>query len=1115
VPAAAALIGLLLLGNIGLPSSSGQAAGSPCSLVASTVGSNANPGTLTQPVRTVQRLVDMLGPGQTGCLRGTAAHLPFTENVVIANKNASGGSEANRITLMSYPGEVAKLKGAVTIAESANFITVSKLVLETRAATGMSPKIDGDEIVFADNNVSGSGTTTCFRVGATATSPAYRTTLTRNRIHDCADGVSGSATTDLLVEHNLIYDNTGWGARLQPNVKATGITYNVFDGNGGGLLLGGDASKASTGAIVDHDVFSNSSPSSWNVSASWDPTNVPPSYSSFVTRVCSYDPNRPNTSGIENAAGGFMPVTPVVNQDPQYSDSASKNFHIGSSSPCHDVAGDIAQTVDDGGGPTDEQASADQESPNVLFIITDDQRADGTITQSQDPQVIMPEVVDQLKKTGTDYSNAFVSTPLCCPSRASIMSGRYAHNHVVSNNFGAWNFNEDPTLQAYLHDEAGYRTGIYGKYLNDWDLKRDPAHWDTWGIFNNGYCPFRVNEDGSIVDYGVFNKPNIAQCGAYTTSYVRDKGLSFIDQAESDDSQPWFLYLAPFAPHGPATPDDQYANTDVGTLARRAVHDEGPDNPTDPNTDKPDWVQGAFVPGDTFEETTRQSELRSLKSVDDMVGAVMDKLKADGEQDTMVVFMGDNGFQWGEHGLVNKAFPYTDSVHVPLIVRYPPVTVPDSTDSRMVENLDLTPTALKLAGLTTVRSPAIDGLSLFDPANVRSRLLFEYENHYSYPGTDPFRNWASTRTATYQYIESYAEDGVTVVFREYYDLVNDPDQRFNLYGPDGEPGGGDDLGTPAQSVQELSDQLREDRLCVGSQCPPGPGAPSSAVDQTPPNIEVTQPKPTGYACCRVKLTAANAVDNLGIAAVQFKVDGSPVGPELADEPFSTIWDTTGVPAGQHMITAVARDAAGNTSTSPGVVVNLSQMDVQIGNGSGNVLGKPETGDTITYFFGRPVNPNTVVLGWNGVQPASCAAPAPPGCVTVGILNNDRYDANGTDSLVLYKDSQRTALDPLNQKLTSLGSLDLGVDTYVGQTTSFLRSPMELVNGGTAVRVTLGQGSTAASGHNELSTVKWTVSGEVRDTSNAPFCVACVVFESVIPWVDPISGNTIDDEDREF
>jgi hypothetical protein len=322
VPPAAALIGLLLVAvNIGLPSSAGQAAGNPCALVASTAGSNTNPGTLTQPVKTVQRLVDMLGPGQTGCLRGTAALVPFAENVVIANKNSSGGSEANRITLMSYPGEIAKLKGSLTVAESANFVTVSKLVLETRTATGPSPKIDGDEVVFSDNNVSGSGTTTCFRLGATAASPPYRTTLSRNRIHDCADGISTVSTSNLYIEHNLVYDNTGWGARLQPNVKATGVSYNVFDGNGGGLLFGGDASTASTGAIVDNDIFSNSG--NWNVSTDWDPSNIPPRYSSFVTRVCAYDPTRPATGGIDSDIGGFMPVRPTVNQDPEYHDRAS------------------------------------------------------------------------------------------------------------------------------------------------------------------------------------------------------------------------------------------------------------------------------------------------------------------------------------------------------------------------------------------------------------------------------------------------------------------------------------------------------------------------------------------------------------------------------------------------------------------------------------------------------------------------------------------------------------------------------------------------------------------------------------------------------------------------
>src|SRR5919204_4695060 len=122
VPGAVAVVVVaLLLGNIGLSTSSGQASGSVCDLVASVAGNNTNPGTLAQPVRTVQRLVDMLGPGQTGCLRGTPARLPFVENVSVMNKNQSDGSEANRITIESYPGEIAKIKGTITLAESANF----------------------------------------------------------------------------------------------------------------------------------------------------------------------------------------------------------------------------------------------------------------------------------------------------------------------------------------------------------------------------------------------------------------------------------------------------------------------------------------------------------------------------------------------------------------------------------------------------------------------------------------------------------------------------------------------------------------------------------------------------------------------------------------------------------------------------------------------------------------------------------------------------------------------------------------------------------------------------------------------------------------------------------
>src|SRR5439155_18346919 len=103
--------------------------------------------------------------------------------------------------------------------------------------------------------------------------------------------------------------------------------------------------------------------------------------------------------------------------------------------------------------------------------------------------------------------------------------------------------------------------------------------------------------------------------------------------------------------------------------------------------------------------------------------------------------------------------------------------------------------------------------------------------------------------------------------------------------------------------------------------------------------------------------------------------------------------------------------AGNQATSPGVTINLSQMDVQTENGPGNVRGKPDSGDSITYTFGRPINPAMVLLGWDGSKPISCTAPALPGCVTVGILVNDRYDLNSHDSVQIFNDSERTATDP--------------------------------------------------------------------------------------------------------
>jgi hypothetical protein len=191
------------------------------------------------------------------------------------------------------------------------------------------------------------------------------------------------------------------------------------------------------------------------------------------------------------------------------------------------------------------------------------------------------------------------------------------------------------------------------------------------------------------------------------------------------------------------------------------------------------------------------------------------------------------------------------------------------------------------------------------------------------------------------------------------------------------------------------------------------------------------------------------------------------------------------------------------------------MDVQTQNGPDSVLGKPDSGDTVTYSFGRPVNPGTIRLGWDGTKPVSCAAPAPPGCVTLAVVANVKFDQNSNDNIQIFRDPQRTATDPLNQKLTSLGTVDLAADVYVGATGSFLRSPMELVNEGTAVQITIGNGSVATSPHADPGTLKWSASSEARDLFGSPFCVNCTVFESIVPWVDPLSQNTIDDEDSEF
>jgi arylsulfatase A-like enzyme len=430
-------------------------------------------------------------------------------------------------------------------------------------------------------------------------------------------------------------------------------------------------------------------------------------------------------------------------------------------------------------GPVSAQANG---RPNVLVVLTDDQRLDDTMA-------VMPQTLQWFEDGGTRFSNAFANTPLCCPSRASVFSGRYTHNHGVVTNDSAAALDQRFTIQAYLK-ATGYRTGIFGKYFNAWNLFRNPPSFDDWAIFSAGYSPFRVNERGTV--------KTITQ---YATSYIRDNAVSFIEASENQDATPWFLEVTTTAPHSPFVPEAQYANASVPPYNPNPAVSE-----TD-KRDKPPHIQARTIPLATAEQE-RANQLRTLMSVDDTVQTVFETLEATGEtSNTLAFFLGDNGYAWGEHGLRGKGTAYEASVRVPMYARWPGHFTPGATDNRMVAVLDLAPTVVDAVGGIAPGVP-MDGRSLLDPLQSRTRILTEFAGVQ----TDFEPGWAALRTLTSHYIEHYdGADTQKIVHREYYDLFSDPFELDNLLG--------DASAANDPNTALLSAQLAADRECQGNSCP--------------------------------------------------------------------------------------------------------------------------------------------------------------------------------------------------------------------------------------------------------------------------------------------------------
>ena len=419
------------------------------------------------------------------------------------------------------------------------------------------------------------------------------------------------------------------------------------------------------------------------------------------------------------------------------------------------------------------------ERPNILVIVTDDQRP-GTFGT-------MPDLRSWLGRGGTEYENGYASTPLCCPARASIMTGRYAHNHAVTSNTGHETLDHSSTMTRYLND-AGYKTGMFGKFLNGWPREEPPPHFDRYAVMTPpGYYDVLWNIDGVV-----------QRIHTYSTKVVRYRATDFIRDAEDNDSKPWFAYVAPYAPHGPYIPETKYEDLDVGRWrGNPAVRAGNAD-------DKPPWLHEG-VCDLACGRAIRRGQLRQLATVDDMVAGIRNTLKLLGETNTIVFYISDNGFMWGDHGLYRKTQPYMPSAQVPFFMRWPGRVPAGVSSSDLVLNIDIAPTALEAADVALPEgAPPFDGRSLLS-SPTRDRVLLEHWCNLR--GCD---HYASTTTNRYQYVERYDANGA-IIFREYYDLVVDPWQLSNVFGD------GNRRNNPDRAA--LHEQLMDDYSCAGRTCP--------------------------------------------------------------------------------------------------------------------------------------------------------------------------------------------------------------------------------------------------------------------------------------------------------
>ncbi len=455
---------------------------------------------------------------------------------------------------------------------------------------------------------------------------------------------------------------------------------------------------------------------------------------------------------------------------------------------------------------------------NVVVIMADDLDTESVNLLLETD--LMPNFKKHLVEDGTTFSNSFVTTSDCCPSRATFFSGQYAHNHGVLTNRDIREFNDKSTLSTWLH-ESGYRTGFVGKYLNGIGTNLPatyvPQGWDFWqalvekkveGVpYKYSMYNYSISNNGILLEYGDDESD-------YQTEVIGQLSSKFIEESTKlDKTKPFFLVISPFAPHADQNAQECILNTGSIRIAQGPerisgiAHDfklqKKPSfNETD-ISDKPSWLQKISpLTSEHYRclEMVHQNRIEATIGLDNLVDTVFEKLAETNQlSKTMIIFTSDNGYILGEHRLAKKHYPYEESIRVPLFIKIPGFQTKSS--DKLVINTDLAPTILEFTN--TIPKIEMDGKSLLPLLKNQNNEKWRDQFLIEYWGAGIVPSFSAIRNTSHIYIE-YPNSS------EFYNIIDDPYQLNNQYLNFEEKN--------KKIFNELKNQLSLLRDCMGKRC---------------------------------------------------------------------------------------------------------------------------------------------------------------------------------------------------------------------------------------------------------------------------------------------------------